>query len=131
MNPRGTKIEIPINVENISFKHVYKVKIIDQTGRAWPVVWPSRKKILTITHYKELDKLTKESTLQKVRLHGYEFQNKFVLAIFWNPEVGKKISMIGRNFEFNSHKKYTEKLGVLKSKKIPIFLKTGEADFED
>jgi hypothetical protein len=126
----GTKIEIPIDVESISFEHVYKVKIVDQTGRFWPVAWPSRKKILTITHYKELDNLAEENPQQKVTLHGYEFQKKLKLTIFWNPEAGKKTAMKGRSFEFNSHKQYTDKVSVLKQEKIPVFLKTGESDFD-
>ncbi|MFT5867268.1 MAG: hypothetical protein ACI82I_003028 [Gammaproteobacteria bacterium] len=126
----GTKIEIPIDAERISFEHVYKVKIVDQTGRFWPVSWPSRKKIQTITHYKELDNIAEENTQQKVTLHGCEFQKKFRLTILWNPERGKKTPMKGRVFEFNSRKKYTDKVSALRQEKIPVFLKNGTADFD-
>lgn len=126
----GMKIEIPIDVERISFEHVYKVKIVDQTGRFWPVEWPSRRKIQTITHYKELDSFAEENPRQKVTLHGYEFQNKFRLTIYWNPEAGKKTSMKGRVFEFNTPKQYTDKVRMLKQDKIPTFLETGTSDFD-
>lgn len=126
----GTKIEIPIDAESISFEHVYNVKIVDQTGRFWPVSWPSRKKIQTITHYKELDNLAEENPQQKITLHGCEFQKKFRLTIYWNPETGKKTSMKGRLFEFSSRKEYTDKVSVLKQEKIPTFLKTGTSDFD-
>lgn len=126
----GTKIEIPIDGESFSFEHVYKVKIVDQTGRFWPVPWPSRKKISTMTHYKELDSLAEENSQQKVTLHGYEFQKKIRLTILWNSEAGKKTAMKGKSFEFNSHKRYTDKVRLLKQEKIPAFLKTGQSDFE-
>lgn len=126
----GTKIQIPIDPETISFEHVYKVKVVDQTGRFWPVSWPSRKKLQTITHYKELDNLEEENAEQKFTLHGCEFQKKFRLTIYWNPETGKKTSMKGRSFEFTSRKQYTEKVSVLKQEKIPAFLKTGTSDFD-
>lgn len=126
----GTKIQIPIDPETISFEHIYKVKVVDQTGRFWPVSWPSRKKLQTITHYKELDNLEEENANQKFTLHGYEFQKKFRLAILWNTETGKKTSMRGRSFEFNSRQQYTDKVSLLKTRKIPDFLKTGTSDFD-
>jgi hypothetical protein len=126
----GTKIQIPIDLETVSFEHVYKVKVVDQTGRFWPVSWPSRKKLQTITHYKELDKLEEENAKQTVTLHGYEFQKKFRLTIYWSPETGKKTSSKGRSFEFTSRRQYTDKLSVLKYEKIPAFLKSGTSDFD-
>jgi hypothetical protein len=126
----GTKIEIPIDPENINFEHVYKVKIFDQTGRFWSVSWPRYKKIQTITHYKELDNIAEENAQQKVTLHGYEFKKEFRLTIFWNPETLGKNSSKGRSFVFNSRKQYTDKVSVLKQEKIPAFLKTGTSDFE-
>jgi hypothetical protein len=126
----GTKIQIPIDAERLNIAHVCKVKIVDQTGRFWPVSWPSRKKIQTITHYKELDDLTEENSQQKVTLRGYEFQKKFRLTVYWNPKTGNKTPMIGRYFEFDSRKKYTDKFSLLKQEKIPAFLKTGTSDFE-
>lgn len=128
--PEGTKIEIPIDADRISFEHVYQVKIFDQTGRFWPVSWPSRKKMQTITHYKELENIVEENTQQKVTLHGCEFQKKFRLTIHWNPQRGKKSPMEGRMFEFNSRKQYTDKVSALRQEKIPAFLINGIADFE-
>jgi hypothetical protein len=126
----GTKIQIPIDDEQIQISHVYKVNIVDQTGRFWPVSWPSHKNIKIITHYKELNNLHEEDFQKKFTLHGYEFQKEFRLEIYWNLKDGSSTKINRRYFKFDSRKKYTDKLNVLEREKIPAFLETRIADFD-
>ncbi|WP_132997090.1 hypothetical protein ABM428_04680 [Sulfitobacter sp. TCYB15] len=125
----GTKVKLPIDPQRVGLKYVYKVKVVDQTGRMWPVVWPSQKRLSTITHHKSLDDQSDGNTKRKYTLHGMEFQDKFRLMLLWNPEDGKLNSMTGRTFTFDSMKKYSEKLARLNDVEIPSFMNDGNRDF--
>lgn len=119
----GEKTIIGINVPNgINITDIYRVEVIDQIGKAWPVKWISHYKLEKIATQELLDEFKKENDHRKVNILGYRLGNKYFLQTSFNTKIQRTGVPCGRSFWFYDFKKYQDKLNDIKSIQLDEFL---------
>lgn len=121
-----TEISIPL-LDGISITEIYKVEVVDQSGRAWPVKWQSNSKLQKIATQDMLDNLTEENDKRKVSVIGYRLGEKFYLEIKFNTKPERTGVPCGKSFFFLNIRKYQEKLHDIKNNQTTKFL-SGEIE---
>ncbi|WP_392342677.1 hypothetical protein [uncultured Shewanella sp.] len=124
----GEKIEIGISLPNgITITDIYKVEVVDQTGKAWPVNWQASSRLQKVATQETLDELSKENDKRIVSATGYRLGDKFFLETKFNTKSGRAGTPCGRSFWFLDSKKYQEKLQDIKDIQFDQFL-SGETE---
>lgn len=119
----GEKTELSISLpDNISITEIYKAKILDQTGKAWPVKWPSKSKLQKIATHEILDEFKEENQKRVVEVTGHRLGERYFLETKFNTKPGRTSVACGRGFWFFDIKKYQEKLQQVRSVQIDKFL---------
>ncbi|CCK80758.1 hypothetical protein [Desulfobacula toluolica] len=124
----GEKTEISISLpDGIAITEIYKVEVIDQAGKAWPVNWQGSSRLQKLATQDTLDELTKENDKRLVSATGYRLGEKFFLETKFNTKPGRTGIPCGRGFWFLDAQKYQEKLKSIKDVQFDKFL-TGEIE---
>jgi len=119
----GEKTEIFISLPNgIEIHEIYKSQIIDQSGKSWPVKWPSVKSLAKIATTSELLSITKENEKRIVKITGYRLGERYFLETKFNTKPGRTGMPCGRSFWFLDNKKYLEKIQDIQQNQILRFL---------
>lgn len=107
----GEKADFPISLpDGICITEIYKVEVVDQAGKSWPVKWLSHKRLKKIATQKVLDESVKENERRVVSVIGYRVGEKFFLDTKFNTKPGRTGNPCGRGFWFLELKGYKEKL---------------------
>ena len=124
----GEKSEVGISLpEGITITEIYKVEVIDQTGRAWPVDWQSNSRLRKIATQEVLDEINEENDKRIVSATGYRLGEKFFLETKFNTKPGRMGVPCGKSFWFIDLRKYQEKFHDIKDNQATMFL-SGEID---
>jgi hypothetical protein len=119
----GEKTEIFISLPNgIEIHEIYKSQIIDQSGKPWPIKWPSTKSLAKIATIAELITVTEENEKRVVHINGHRLGERFFLETNFNTKPSRTGITCGRSFWFVDNKKYLEKLQDIQRNQIPRFL---------
>ncbi|MFP1888881.1 hypothetical protein ACLEE6_03100 [Lonsdalea quercina] len=107
----GEKTEIGIHLPNgINITDIYRVEVIDQTGKLWPVNWISSSKLQKVATQEILDDFKKENDKRIVSAKGYRLGEKFFLETSFNTKPSRTGCPCGRGFWFLGFKEYQGKL---------------------
>ncbi|MFV7771076.1 hypothetical protein [Shewanella marisflavi] len=124
----GEKEEFRISLpDGLSITEIYKVQIIDQTGKSWPVKWPSQRRLQKVATQETIDEYSKENGARVVSATGYRVGEKFYLATTFNTKPGRTGKPCGRSFWFLDINKYKEKLLDINESQFEKFL-SGEVE---
>lgn len=124
----GEKEEFRISLpDGLSITEIYKVHIIDQTGKSWPVKWPSQRRLQKVATQETIDEYSKENGARVVSATGYRVGEKFYLATTFNTKPGRTGKPCGRSFWFLDINKYKEKLLDINESQFEKFL-SGEVE---
>ncbi|EPM4162336.1 hypothetical protein ACTJ5I_003358 [Yersinia enterocolitica] len=119
----GEKTEIGIHLPNgIIITDIYKLEVIDQTGKAWPVNWPGSSKLQKVAMQEILDEFTKEKNNRIVSARGYRLGERFFLETLFNTKPSRTGVPNRRCFWFLDSKKYQGKLQDVKDIQSDKFL---------
>lgn len=119
----GEKKEFLISLPNgLEITEIYKVLVIDQTGKGWNVKWPSIAHLMQIATKEELVSIEEENDKRFVSVKGYRLGTKYFIETKFDTKI-KRLGMInGRSFWFRDAKKYLEKLQDIQNTQIVKFL---------
>jgi hypothetical protein len=107
----GEKEEFRISLpDGLSITEIYKVQVIDQTGKSWPVKWLSQKRLQKVATQETIDEYSKENGTRVVSATGYRVGERFYLATTFNTKLGRNGKPCGKGFWFLDINKYREKL---------------------
>jgi len=124
----GEKTEIGISLpDGIAITEIYKVEVVDQMGKAWPVDWQTSSRLKKVATQETLDEVAKENAKRIVSATGYRLGEKFFLETKFNTKPGRTGIPCGRSFWFLDAKKYQEKLQDIKDVQFDKFL-SGEIE---
>lgn len=119
----GEKTEISILLpDGLPITEIYKVEVVDQTGRSWPVDWLGISKLQKIATQEILDEFTKENDSRIVDVTGYRLGEKFFIETKFNTKPTRMGMINGRSFWFVDLKKYQEKIQDIKDTQTDNFL---------
>lgn len=119
----GQKVDFLIEERRLAhLDKVAKVCVIDQTGRRWPLKWPSSKELDKKTQHGELDRVEEENSRRNCKIVGYHMQGNFYIFAQWNKEPPNKSSSMGRNFHFVREDAYRQKFEELRTSQLPKLL---------
>lgn len=120
----GEKAEIAIFLPNgIEITEIYKVNLIDQAGKSWPVKWPNTQTLKKTATKSELDTISDENDKRTVRATGYRLGERYFLETKFNTKPIRMNIASGRSFWFLDEKKYKEKLIELRDIQFSKFLR--------
>lgn len=124
----GEKTEISISLpDGITITEIYKIEVIDQAGKAWPVNWLASSKLKKVATQETLDEVAKENDKRVVSATGYRLGEKYFLETKFNTKPSRAGIPCGRSFWFLDAKKYQEKLQNIKDIQFEQFL-SGNAE---
>jgi hypothetical protein len=119
----GEKAEWKFSVPHgVAIPAVCRVEVMDQSGKRWPVKWPSHKTLLKIATTEELDTFKAVNETRICSVKGFRLGDKFFLQTNFNgirPWTGK---ISGRGFWFQDVKAYEEKFADVTVIQVPRFL---------
>ncbi|MEM5531001.1 hypothetical protein [Pseudoalteromonas arctica] len=119
----GEKTEISISLPNgIAITEIYKVGVVDQAGKAWPVKWEASSRLQKVATQETLDEIAKENDKRVVSATGYRLGEKYFLETKFNTKPSRSGTPCGRSFWFLDEKKYQEKLQNIKDIQLDQFL---------
>lgn len=124
----GEKADFHISLpDGVCITEIYKVHVVDQTGKSWPVNWRSQKRLQKIATQEILDESSKENERRVVSVTGYRVGEKFYLDTKFNTKPARTGKTCGRGFWFLDIKKYKEKLRDVTETQTDKFL-SGEVE---
>lgn len=124
----GEKTEISISLpDGIAITEIYKVEVVDQAGKSWPVNWKNKSSLKKIATQEILDEVAKENDKRVVTATGYRLGEKYFLETKFNTKPNRTGSPCGISFWFLDAKKYQEKLDNIKNVQLDQFL-SGEVE---
>jgi len=119
----GEKIDFLISLPNgLEITDIYKVQILDQTGKTWKVKWPSVATLTQIATKEELFFLEEENDKRFVAVKGYRLGKKYFIELKFDTKVKRTGMINGKGFWFEDVKKYLEKLQNIQDTQIVKFL---------
>lgn len=119
----GEKKEVSISLPNsISITEIYKVVVIDQTGKEWPVKWATISKLEKVATKEILEEFTAENDKRVVSATGYRLGTRYYLETKFNTKPERTGVPCGRGIWFLDIKKYKEKMKNIKSVQVEEFL---------
>ncbi len=124
----GEKTEIRISLpDGLDITEIYKVELVDQTGKAWPIKWQSHLRLQKIATQETLDDFSEENEKRIVGATGYRLGERYFLETNFNTKPGRTGVACGKRFWFFDLKKYQEKLNEIKDLQASKFL-SGEIE---
>jgi len=96
--------------EGICISEIYKVEVVDQTGKHWPVKWQSKTKLKRVATQEILSEFNEENNKRLVCATGYRVGQKYFLETKFNTKPSRSGKPCGRSFWFLEFSKYEEKL---------------------
>lgn len=124
----GEKTEVSVSLpESNSITEIYKVVVVDQTGKEWPVKWAAISKLKKVATEEILEAFVEENDKRVFSAIGYRLGTRYFLETKFNTKPGRTGVPCGRSFWFLDIKKYQEKLQKVKSIQAIEFL-SGEAE---
>lgn len=119
----GEKTELKILLpRGVDITEVYKAQIIDQSGKSWPIKWPSTKTLTKIATTNKLVTITEENDKRVVHLVGHRLGERYFLEASFNTKPGRSGMPSGRFFWFPDEKKYLGKLKEIQNNQVGKFL---------
>lgn len=119
----GQKVELPIDKRHFDYlDRIARVYISDQSGKKWPVTWPSARELAILTQHGMLDRIQEETPRRTCNIQGYQLKSRFHLTARWNPDPPKKDSSIGKTFSFDKKSDYDQKLDDIRTVQLPKLL---------
>jgi len=119
----GEKTEILISLPfGIEVKEIYKAQIIDQSGRSWPIKWPSTRTLARVATASQLLEVTKENDKRVLRITGHRLGNRYFLETKLHTKPILSSMAHGKSFWFLDKKKYLEKLQDIQDNQVIKFL---------
>ena len=83
----GEKIEIRISLpQGLDVTEIQKVSVLDQTGKCWPVKWPSISSLKKIATQEDLDKFVLEDEKRIISATGYRIGSQYFLETSFNAK---------------------------------------------
>jgi hypothetical protein len=124
----GEKAEVSVSLhESIPITEIYKVKVVDQTGKEWPVKWAAISRLKKIATTEALEDFAEENDTRTVSAIGYRLGTRYFMETKFNTKPGRSGVPCGRAFWFLSIRKYKEKMESVKSVQSIEFL-SGESE---
>lgn len=124
----GEKSEIVISLpDGLDITDIYRVEVIDQTARRWPVKWMATSRLYKTATQETIDEFTEENDKRIVSVTGYRLGERYYLDTKFNTKPGRTGKPSGRGFWFFDVLKYREKLQDVKCNQASSFL-SGEAE---
>lgn len=124
----GEKAEVSVSLpDSISITEIYKVVVVDQTGKEWPVKWAAISKLKKIATEEILEEFAEDNDKRAVSAIGYRLGTRYFLETKFNTKPGRTGVPCGRGFWFLDIKKYQEKLQNVRSIQAIEFL-SGESE---
>jgi hypothetical protein len=124
----GEKAEVSVSLpDSISITEIYKVVVLDQTGKEWPVKWAAISKLKKVATEEVLEEFSDENDKRVVSAVGHRLGTRYFLETKFNTKPGRTGVPSGRSFWFLDIKKYQEKLQNVKSIQAIEFL-SGESE---
>lgn len=118
----GEKTQVKISLpKGIEIQYIYKVTVIDQSGKQWPVKWPSHCRLSKIATMQQMDSFETKNETRTCSITGFRLGEKYYLETKFKI-TSKKTGPSGRSFWFRDMKSYREKYEDVKEKQIPQFL---------
>lgn len=125
----GEKAEIAISLpDGIEITEIYKVNLIDQAGKSWPVQWPNARTLKKTATESELITISDENEKRVVSATGYRLGEKYFLETKFNTKPSRMGVPCGRSFWFLDENKYQEKLQDIRDIQFSKFL---QAELEE
>ncbi|WP_237711861.1 hypothetical protein, partial [Rhodanobacter sp. 115] len=119
----GEKTELRIALpDGISISEVYKVAVVDQTGKAWQTWWPSHRELLRIATSEELEVERQTVGLCIVQAVGYRLGDRYFIQTEFKGQGAGSGQITGRGFWFMDKDKYKLKLADITKRQMPAFL---------
>lgn len=124
----GEKTEVHISLPDcISIVEIYKVDVVDQTGKKWPIKWQSKDRLEQIATHEKISDLLKENSKRIVSATAYRLGEKYFLETKFNTKPGRTGCTCGRSFWFLDNNRLKQKLDDISEHQIPKFL-SGEIE---
>lgn len=124
----GEKREIVISLpDGLNITDIYRVEVVDQTARRWPVKWASKSRLFKTATQEILDEFTDENDKRIVSLVGYRIGERYYLDTKFDTKPKRTDKLCRRGFWFFDVQKYREKLQEVKCNQASSFL-SGEAE---
>jgi predicted DNA-binding antitoxin AbrB/MazE fold protein len=124
----GEKREVVISLpDGLDITDIYRVEVVDQTARRWPVKWVSKSRLCKTATQETLDEFADENDKRIVSATGYRVGERYYLDTKFNTKPARTGKPCGRGFWFFDVHKYREKLQDVKSTQASCFL-SGEAE---
>lgn len=107
----GEKVDISISLpDGICITEIYKVEIVDQTGKSWPVGWLSQSSLEKIATQEKLNEYSEENGRRSVNVIGYRLGESYFVEVKFNNKLRLSGGINGKGFWFSNLRMYQEKL---------------------
>lgn len=119
----GEKTEVSVSLpDSISITEIYKVEVVDQTGKGWPVKWKAISKLKKVATEEILEEFAEKNDKRIASATGYRLGTRYYLETKFNTKPGRTGVPTGRNFWFLDIKKYQQKMQDIKTIQAVEFL---------
>ena len=126
--PEGQKREEPIRLpDGLDYCDIRKVQVVDQTGRAWPVDWPSKRGLARQVFSKKVFDVEEKNSIRECRVVGYQAGENLYIYAQWNTQPESFSSSAGRFWSFRSAREFEAKRRKVLDEQMPAILRN-EAD---
>ncbi|WP_105258113.1 hypothetical protein [Pseudoalteromonas sp. T1lg88] len=133
-SPNGKKLDegesedFKISMPNgLKVTDIYKVELIDQTGKCWPVKWLSKKRLSQVATQELLNTFSKENEYRAVDVSGHRLGIKFYISGSYWCKGASQNRRYGIAFSFRSFDTYNKKFKDLTEHQCEKYL-SGEVD---
>ena len=119
----GEKVEINISLpDGIDITKIYKVAVVDQTGRQWSVRWPSLGRLSKAATMEQIDLIEDKAERRAISVTGFRLGEKYYLQTTFDSEPNLFGIPSGRNFWFSNKSSYKEKFNEVVEIQMPKYL---------
>ncbi len=119
----GEKNEITISLlDELDITDIYRVEVVDQTARRWPVKWASKSRLCKIATQEALDEFIDESENRIVSATGYRIGEKYYLSTQFDTKPRGTSKPFVNNILLFSEQSYRERLQDVKCNQARLFL---------
>lgn len=119
----GEKAEIKVSMPNgLNIPEIHKVAVVDQSGRHWPVKWPSASRLVQIATSEKLDFFEEKTERRVCKAAGYRLGEKYYLETLFNTIPGRTRQTCARHFWLHNLEAYRSKFADVKENQCPKFL---------
>lgn len=121
----GEKADEKITLhDGVAIQTIYKAEVIDQTGKHWPVKWPSLSSLSRMTTVEQLDSFESqnESSSRICSAVGYRLGEKYYLEVKFNTIPSRTGVACCRSFSQMDMQTYSKKYKDIKQDQHVRFL---------